>query len=102
MTSDATRLDDNRLLHTDGRVTCVHCDAELGHRDSDYLAYALRQERAAEAAGPHIRVKAEVFVDQPMVLRQALCPKCHVALQSEIVPQGDPQWRHSRLTTQPK
>lgn len=97
-TPEVVHLDDNRDLQVDGRVTCVHCGAELGHRDTDYLARALRRERAPEASGPNIRVKAEVFVDQPMVLRQALCPQCYVVLQTEIVPQGEFFWRTSRLT----
>ena len=96
-TPEAIHLDDNRVLHADGRVSCVHCSAELGHRNTDYLAKALRRERAPEASGPNIRVKAEVFVDQPMVLRQALCPQCYVVLQTEIVPQGDAFFRTTRL-----
>jgi len=42
-------------------------------------------------------VRAEVFVDRVMLLRQRLCPGCYIVLQTEIVPVGEPEWRNRRI-----
>lgn len=91
------RLDDNVLLSATGLMSCRHCGTELGQRSGPYLEKALRRERPPEAAGPQIRVRAEVFVDQVMVLRQRLCPGCYVVLQTEIVPVDEPEWRNRQI-----
>jgi N-methylhydantoinase B len=87
------QLDDNVVLDADGSTSCRHCGTALGSRHDGLLARALTRERPPSAAGPHIRVPAATFVDRAMVLRHRLCPGCLVALATEIVPVGEPEWR---------
>ncbi|MDP6182978.1 MAG: hypothetical protein QF609_04110, partial [Gammaproteobacteria bacterium] len=49
------------------------------------------------AAGPQIRARAELFVDQKMVLRQSICPTCYVVLLTEIVPEDEPERRNRKV-----
>lgn len=93
----AMQLDDNVMMSADGALTCAHCGAGLGQRDEPFLALALQRVREPEAAGPQIRARAALFVDCEMVLRQSLCPGCHVVLLTEIVPADEPSWRSKQV-----
>jgi N-methylhydantoinase B len=48
-------------------------------------------------AGPQIRRKPELYVDEEIVFRQWCCPGCFVALQTEVVPAGEPTYRSKEV-----
>ena len=86
-------IDDNLSLAADGTVRCRHCAALIGKgRDEPYSA-ALRSERPAMDAGPGVHAHPSHYTTREIVLRQAFCPGCYVALATEIVPRDEAGFR---------
>jgi N-methylhydantoinase B len=96
-TGPELRLDDNLVSRADGFVTCAHCGYIVGERGAGYLRHALRREGTPSQAGPQIRGKPNLFVDEEVVFRQWCCPGCHVALLTEVVPAGEPVYRSKEV-----
>ncbi len=89
-------IDDNLEQHTDGRVTCRHCETVVGDA-AQPLGSARVRETAPRTAGPSVRENANLFTDRPIVFRQTFCPECLTLLQAEIVPGDEPSSRHRSL-----
>ena len=87
-----TKIDDNLELIGDGIVQCRHCNQAMGTAH-DVLTNAIWRE-----AEPHLEdgILSEApshFVDEPVVMRSAFCPRCLTLLSHEIVPKGEPYLR---------
>jgi N-methylhydantoinase B len=89
---------DENLYQTDsGEVRCVHCNTTVGERTGPYLGEARWVRRPASEAGPHIRNHAAQLVGRRIVLRQAFCPSCLVALHTEVLPDDEESLRVKRI-----
>lgn len=91
-------IDGNLAADDAGKVSCRHCEAELGTIRGDPLARALVHERPSTEAGPGVHVDPTVFTDRAIVVRQAFCPDCLTLLTTEIVPADEPSFRKWSLT----
>lgn len=96
MNSSRKRLDDNLYL-ADGAVRCTRCDATVGTAQS-WLENAVFTEKDAQHGGSLIRAAPELFVDAPIMFRQAMCPQCFTALLTEVVAVADSAVRSKRVT----
>jgi len=87
-------------LETDdaAAVRCRHCGGTVGDSVATPMNHALRRERPSVEAGPGVHADPSLFVDRPVVLRQAFCPGCLTLLSTEIVPDGEPSYRGWSLT----
>ena len=94
------RLDDN-LVVEGSSVLCQRCNEVVGNGE-DWLAYARIKERPAGAGAMRgvLHVAPELFVDAPVVTRQAFCPGCLTLLLTEVVAQADDDQRHKHLAGQ--
>lgn len=91
-------LDENLRVADDGTVTCAHCDTGLGTSGDEFLTDALWREQPASAAPSSVvRANPEHYVDRPVGLRQAICPKCLTLLLTEVVPTDEPRFRLKRV-----
>ena len=72
----------------DGKSTlfCTHCGQELVGNADDYLSKLPRYEGPLTDAGPQVFADSAVFVDTPVVFRQAYCPGCYTVFLTEVVP----------------
>jgi N-methylhydantoinase B len=95
VTTNRRRLDDN-LYVTGSTVRCAHCDTVIG-TDDDWLHAALVTELPPQRGGLLIQADPRMFVDAPVVYRQAVCPGCHTALLTEVVSATDRNYRTKRL-----
>lgn len=93
------RLDDNLCLAGD-EVRCVHCGARVGTAHS-WLQNARFTEKEPEIGGPLMRAAPGLFVDAPIVVRQAFCPGCFTALLTEVAAVADEQLRTKRIVRVP-
>lgn len=91
--SDVGAIVDSNLELRDERLECSDCHAELGSRSGEYLEKAIWREQSAMNAGPSMHADPGLFVDRPIVLRQAFCPGCFTVLMTEIVPADEPRFR---------
>jgi hypothetical protein len=96
MTDERRRLDGNLYL-LGHEVRCSRCDAVVGTADS-WLANALIREAPAESGSTPAKAAPELFVDAPIVYRQAFCPGCTTALLTEVVAETDRRLRRKCLT----
>jgi len=96
---NAQRLDDNLVLKGE-TVHCSRCNATVGSASS-WLKHALIAEGPAQALGSLIRAAPDVFVDAPIIYRQAFCPGCLTALLTEVIAQADHRLRTKRLDSAP-
>lgn len=90
------RVDDNLYLQGDA-VYCVRCDAPVGTAQS-WLQNALFTEQDAQRGGSLIRAAPNLFVDAPIIFRQAFCPNCLTALLTEVIALADSGVRRKRIT----
>lgn len=87
-------------LRTDetGTVACRHCGNIVGDSTAHPMNHALHRERPSPEAGPGVHADPSLFVDRPVLLRQAFCPGCLAVLSTEIAPDGEPSYRTWSLT----
>ncbi len=91
-------IDDNLEQTDTGDVTCRHCGTGVGDGSGEFLARAHWREQPSTAAGTSVvRAEPALFVDRPILLRQAFCSGCYTVLLTEIVPEGEPRFRSKRL-----
>jgi len=96
MTDERRRLDDN-LYVLGPDVRCSRCDAITGTVAS-WLKNALIRETPAGSGGSLMKASPEMFVDAPIVFRQAFCPGCLTALLTEVVAETERHLRTKRLS----
>ena len=75
------RLDDNLDLHGE-EVRCRRCCAPVG---------------TAQQGGSLLKAAPELFVDAPVVHRQAFCPGCLTLLMTEVVAHAHRGTRTKRI-----
>ena len=89
------RLDDNLDLHGE-EVRCRRCCAPVGTATA-WLEHALVRERSAQQGGSLLKAAPELFVDAPVVHRQAFCPGCLTLLMTEVVAHAHRGTRTKRI-----
>lgn len=83
MTGRVRRLDDNLELRGDA-VHCRRCHERTGTSTS-WLDLALIREHPAAEGGTLLRAAPELYVDAPVIHRQAFCPGCLTLLLTEVI-----------------
>ncbi len=95
LASHHRRLDDN-LYVADESVHCRRCDTRVGTLDF-WLRNAQVAERPAQEGASLVSSAPELFVDAPVVQRQASCPGCSTVLLTEVIAAADREQRRKRL-----
>jgi hypothetical protein len=96
MTGQQTRRLDDNLELRGSQVHCQRCDERVGSNQG-WLEFARFVERPAPPGHGLTRVAPELFVDTPVVQRQAFCPGCLTLLLTEVIAADDRGWRTKRL-----
>lgn len=65
------------------RYVCRNCGTEVGPVAENYKKFCLYRERSVEQIG-RLFGDPRRFIDDDVVLREFLCPGCHILFDSEV------------------
>jgi N-methylhydantoinase B len=82
----AQRLSENFVVGHDGAVACTHCGEAVAAQGEGLYESLARIDGDAALAGPQVGADPREYTDEPVVFRQYICPHCHVASLTQLVP----------------
>ncbi|HEX3736548.1 MAG TPA: hydantoinase B/oxoprolinase family protein [Solirubrobacterales bacterium] len=86
------------LVIADDEILCGRCGHSLSPADGSYKSGVGVIERPIETATPLSKDPA-IFVDQKLLFRQFVCPRCATQLETELALEGDPILDDVRIAT---
>lgn len=80
------RIGANFYESEEGAIRCAHCNHELARAGEAVYEALARIDGETVLAGPQIAVDSAHYTDEPVGFRQYLCPSCHIAALTQVVP----------------
>lgn len=73
----------------DGRYRCDNCKSDIGPIEDNYKVHVNYRPRSVQEIG-ELFVDPRIFVDDDIVIREFICPRCGVLFDSEINRASEP------------